>query len=141
MTREIQVESEQAMLELGTELASEFCPGTIVLLSGNLGAGKTTLVRGVLSGLGYNQPVRSPTYNLLQVFDTHPPVLHVDLYRVESAEGLGIEDYMESHICLIEWPDRWAEIAGHPRAIHIQIDFIDAGRKVTVNGPARPVQS
>lgn len=141
MMREIQLGSEQAMHELGAELAGELCAGSIALLSGNLGAGKTTLVRGVLLGLGHNQAVRSPTYNLLQVFDTQPPVLHVDLYRVESAEGLGIEDYLESHICLIEWPDRWPEIASHPRVIHIQIDFIGRGRKVTVNGPSRPVQS
>jgi len=50
--------------------------------------------------------VRSPTFNLMQTFDTEPPVLHVDLYRVASHAGLGIEDYLETHVCLIEWADR-----------------------------------
>src|SRR5512145_982179 len=104
--RELNVPTAEAMAELGARLASEWRAGEVVFLDGPLGAGKSTLVRGVLHALGHLGPVRSPTFNLMQSFETTPPVLHVDLYRVKSHAGLGIEDYLDTHLCLIEWPDR-----------------------------------
>lgn len=133
--------SPEAMIALGTELVKSLAPGDIVLLSGELGAGKTTLVRGILQGVGYDRPVRSPTFNILQEFSTSPPILHVDLYRLESGEGVGIEDYFGTHICLIEWPDRWPELANFGRPVRVEIEFEGSGRKVTVCGLDGPVQS
>src|SRR4051812_35400044 len=101
----IEVETEAEMRKLGAELNGRFSPGDVILLSGELGAGKTTLVRGYLEGLGHKETVRSPTFNLIQLFETNPPVLHADLYRLKSYVGLGLEDYLETHVCFVEWPD------------------------------------
>lgn len=101
-------------------------------LEGPLGAGKTTLVRGLLEALGHEGPVRSPTFNLLQAFDTDPPVLHADLYRVSSAEGTGLEDYLDTHVVLVEWPDRLPDDPEHWR---VEIAFEGEGRKATVISP------
>ena len=89
-----------------------------VLLAGPPGLGKTTLARGFVRALGYEGEVRSPTFNLLFVYDTRPPVCHADLYRLNrpaEVEDLGLADYLESHILLVEWPERapdfWPEDA------------------------------
>jgi len=128
--------SDSAMRKVGATLVRQLEPGDVVLLYGDLGAGKTTLVRGALSELGYAEPVRSPTFNILQSFDTEPPVLHVDLYRVGSGDGLGIEDYMASHVCFVEWPDETADWLDPEQIWRIDIEFQGTGRKVTVRRPA-----
>lgn len=125
---------EAATREFAASLAANLKEGDLVLLDGPLGAGKTTFVRGILEGLGYEGAVRSPTFNLLQTFDTRPPVLHADLYRVPSATGLGIEDYLPTHLCLVEWPDRAPELA-NMEAIQIRIDFEGSGRRVWIEPP------
>lgn len=107
----------------------------MVLLEGPLGAGKTTFVRGALAALGHTGPVKSPTFSLMQEHDTVPPVLHADLYRVASAAGLGLEDYLVSHLCLIEWPDRLGSLAS-PQAWRIEIAFADGdSRRLTITPP------
>lgn len=101
---EFLVKSEQEMLELGERLARVLHKGDIVVFEGELGSGKTTLIRGILHGLGWKEAVRSPTFNLFAVYDTDPPVLHADFYRIHSTFGTGIEDYFDTHLCLVEWP-------------------------------------
>lgn len=123
------------MRDLGAQMVRDFVAGDLVLLLGELGAGKTTLVRGMLEGLGYAGAVRSPTFNLLQTFPTDPPVLHADLYRVKGLEGLGMEDYLSDHLCLIEWPERAPILLNEPGAIHIRIDFASRGRTIEVQKP------
>ena len=81
---------------VGASLASELQPGELVLLHGDLGAGKTTLVRGILEGLGWHGAVRSPTFSLLHLYPTQPPLAHADLYRVTSAEGIGLEEVLDA---------------------------------------------
>jgi len=125
------------MRAFGASLATRLRAGDVVLLYGDLGAGKTTLVRGLLEGLGYVGPVRSPTFNLVQTFPTNPPVMHADLYRVGSYEGIGLEDYLESHLCLIEWPDRATGLVSVEDCWLITIDFEEPGRRVTVENPSR----
>ena len=90
--------------------------GDAVALSGGLGAGKTTLARGVLRGLGFTGDVGSPTFPIVQTYDTAPPLWHVDLYRIERAEELaelGLDDARLDAALLIEWPERlprlWAD--------------------------------
>lgn len=123
------------MRQVGAELIRLLQPGDIVLLYGDLGAGKTTLVRGALAELGYAEPVRSPTFNLLQTFETSPPVLHADLYRVGSGDGLGIEDYTTTHICFVEWPDDNADWLDPKRTWSVSIEFEECGRQVEIADP------
>ena len=124
------------MRALGAELASRFKAGDVVFLSGELGAGKTTLVRGLLAGLGWDQEVRSPTFNLLHTYPSlTPPVVHADLYRLSSWQGIGIEDYLDTWLCLIEWPDRAAGLVREGSAWGIQIEFEGAGRLVSLRSP------
>lgn len=127
-------EDELRTREVGALLAPDMKAGDTVLLEGPLGAGKTTLVRGLLKSLGYDGPVRSPTFNLLQVFPTDPPVLHADLYRLSNAQGIGLEDYLGTHLCLIEWPDRAPDLS-RPESWRITIEFEDGGRRITVCRP------
>ena len=123
---------------LGKELRDGFVAGELVALEGGLGAGKTTLVRGILRGIGYDGPVRSPTFTLIQLYDTIPPVLHSDLYRLKSANGLGLEEYELTHVLLIEWSDRLENQFDLSDAWRIRIDFADGGgRNVTIWKPSR----
>jgi tRNA threonylcarbamoyladenosine biosynthesis protein TsaE len=131
---------EEAMRHLGATLASRLNPGAVVLLDGELGVGKTTLVRGLVSELGITEPVRSPTFNLVQVFSTTPPVLHADLYRVKSCDGLGIEDYLDTHVCLVEWPDRAEGLIPEDEAWLVKISFEGEGRHVAISPPRFPSQ-
>jgi len=116
-------------------LAPRFSAGDVVLLEGPLGAGKTTWVRGLLSGLGFDGAVRSPTFNLIQTFETKPPVMHADLYRVKGYEGIGLEDYLDTHLCLIEWPDRAAGLIDPAACWRLTITFEGPGRRITLEPP------
>jgi tRNA threonylcarbamoyladenosine biosynthesis protein TsaE len=127
------VPDEQGMRKLGAALASRFEAGNIVFLEGDLGAGKTTLVRGLLSGLGWDREVRSPTFNLLHTYPSlSPPVVHADLYRVKNWQGIGIEDYLSDWLVLIEWPDRAAGLVAEGRVWRVRIEFAGVGRTVTL---------
>lgn len=119
----------------GASFVPRLAPGDVVLLHGELGAGKTTLVRGIMEALGHDGPVRSPTYNLIQTFATEPPVMHADLYRVKGAEGTGLEDYLDTHICLIEWPDRAYSLFDPHDCWQVRIDFEGTGRVLTLTYP------
>ena len=122
---------DAATRAFGAGLASKLRAGDLVLLEGELGAGKTTLVRGLLEGLGWTEPVRSPTFNIIQVFPTSPPVMHADLYRLKSSSGLGLEDYLDTHLCLVEWPDRAPELQDVATWL-VHLDPSGDGRMVTV---------
>src|SRR5437016_3390588 len=127
--------NEMETRAVGGSLAHRLSIGDVLLLDGPLGAGKTTLVRGLLEELGYDKIVRSPTFNLIQTFDTNPPVMHADLYRVKSYEGIGLEDYLETRLCLIEWPDRAVGFVDPASAWQIHIDFLDEGRTIRITPP------
>ncbi len=127
--------SEEETKLLAARLVREMSAGDVVLLEGELGAGKTTFVRGMLAELGWDGPVRSPTFNLMQSYGTDPPVLHADLYRVKSYEGIGLEEYLDDHLVLIEWPDRAEGLVDFESCWRIWIAFTPEGRLVRVRRP------
>ena len=107
----------------------------VVCLSGPLGAGKTTFVRSCVRAMGYEEVVKSPTFNIIQTFETVLPVLHADLYRLASATGFGLEDLFETHVSFIEWPDRLAGMLDPDEVYWVEIEFAEIGRTVTVTPP------
>jgi tRNA threonylcarbamoyladenosine biosynthesis protein TsaE len=102
--------SEKETRELGNTLASFLCPGDVVLLIGELGAGKTCLAKGIAQGLSVEENVLSPTFTLLKEYKGVSPLYHLDAYRLEGPWDLfdiGLEEYLEGDgILLVEWGDR-----------------------------------
>lgn len=137
VTEQRKTETAEDMRQIGAELTKRLRVGDVVLLFGELGAGKTTLVRGFVEALGFADPVRSPTFNLVQFFETVPPVMHADLYRVSSHANLGIEDEIESHVSFIEWAEKAAGLVRREDAWRIQIEFSQPGRIVSIQAPTR----
>ena len=110
---ELFITDEQKMEALGRVIGAALNRGDILYLSGVLGAGKTTLTRGVLQGLDYDGCVTSPSFVLMNIYPAKFPVYHFDFYRLESTElfELGLDDYLgKESICIIEWPEIGAEI-------------------------------
>ncbi len=136
----IDIDSAAAMLHLGrswgSRLISHSESGSVLFLSGPLGAGKTTLIRGILSGLGFDGIVSSPTYTLVEPYLVNQRyIYHFDLYRLkchEDLEMIGIRDMMTPEtISLIEWPDRGDGILPAPD-YDIIIRYTQTGREVTI---------
>jgi tRNA threonylcarbamoyladenosine biosynthesis protein TsaE len=122
--------------QLGALVAGALSDGTLVFLQGDLGAGKTTLVRGLLRRLGYQGAVKSPTYTLLEEYlIDEKKIIHFDLYRLTDPEELdliGIRDYFDDKSsCLIEWPQRGQ---GHlpQQDLEIQISLDGSGRSARI---------
>ena len=99
--------SAQETQKLAAKIMSFLKPGDVVLLTGDLGAGKTTLVGGALSSLGYKDHVISPTFNILKCyFEVKPNVFHIDAYRLENQNiDIGLDEFIEGNgVTFIEWP-------------------------------------
>ncbi|MHB8347118.1 MAG: tRNA (adenosine(37)-N6)-threonylcarbamoyltransferase complex ATPase subunit type 1 TsaE [Acidiferrobacterales bacterium] len=128
------VPDEQRMELLGAALAPRLRAGQVVFVHGELGAGKTTMVRGMLRALGYAGSVKSPTYTLVEPYELgRVRLYHFDLYRMdhpEELEFLGIRDYLEGQgVCIVEWPERGAGILPCPD-VDVFIDRVDHARSV-----------
>jgi len=127
--------TEADTLALGARLAARYRHG-LVFLTGELGAGKTTLVRGWLRALGHTGAVKSPTYTLVEPYETGEiPVYHFDLYRLgepEELEFVGIRDYLTAgSLCLVEWPERAGSFLPAP-VLCIQLEDDPPGRQATM---------
>jgi tRNA threonylcarbamoyladenosine biosynthesis protein TsaE len=132
--------SEEETIALGEQLARELPRNAVVLLIGDLGAGKTTLAKGIVKGLGAAHPddVSSPTFTLIHEYGDPPAVYHVDLYRLEDARDaatLGLDELFDRDaLVLIEWGERFPELMP-PRRCEIRLEAGEGDERVIAVGP------
>ena len=129
---------EAATLALGARLARAVRPGLSVWLSGDLGAGKTTLARGLLRELGYSGRVKSPTYTLVELYPfSRFNICHFDFYRFvdpDEWQEAGLREYFnDTSICLVEWPEKGGELLPEPD-LRVRLEIFEAGRGVRLLG-------
>jgi tRNA threonylcarbamoyladenosine biosynthesis protein TsaE len=121
---------------LAARFAHRLRAGDLLLLVGELGAGKTTFVRGLARGMGVRGDVMSPTYQLVRLYPGDPPLAHVDLYRLErpgELEELGLGDLLEECVVVVEWGDR----LGVGDSLRVAIETVDAAhRRLRLEGGA-----
>lgn len=140
VTRKLRSPADTALM--AAQLAPHLVAGDMIVLAGDLGAGKTSFARGLLGALGHAGEVPSPTFTLIQVYDDLPiPVWHVDLYRLAIADDLvelGLAEAMAGAIVLIEWADRAARLLPVDR-LELRLDFADeeTARLATLTGSGR----
>jgi len=132
----VHLPDERATLALGAALATAIEPGLTIYLRGELGAGKTTVIRGLLRALGWQGPVRSPTYALVEVYaisrlDLH----HFDFYRFHDPREWIDAGFRESFngrtVSLIEWPERAAGLLP-PADVQVDLELLEAGRNAVL---------
>ena len=138
---EVVTSSPEETMEVGRQLADHLHPPVLVLLSGELGSGKTTITKGIINGLGVarEEEVTSPTFTLVHVFHNHVRVYHVDLYRVagfHDLESLALEDaFAEPAVVIIEWAERFALRTDWPR-VAIRLEHVETDRRrITITLP------
>lgn len=121
--------SEYETEKIGKRFAQHLWAGSIILLSGDLGVGKTAFARGVARGLGIEEPITSPTYTLIHEYIGRLPLYHFDVYRLnhaEDMEDIGYEEYFYGDgVTVIEWPQRIHEILP---AEHLTVEILKVGQ-------------
>ena len=133
---ELRLPSSEATLRLGEALAAGVAPGRVLFISGDLGAGKTTLVRGLLKGLGYAGRAKSPTYALVEPYMLSSlDLYHFDFYRFKDrSEWLNSgfrEHFNPGSVCIVEWPEKAGDLLAPPD-VHIRLEFEGAARRATL---------
>jgi len=145
--REIVTHSFEETIQRGREIGAQLKPPVLVLLSGELGAGKTTLTKGMAAGLGAadEDEVTSPTFTLVHKYARGAPVYHVDLYRIgdfHDLETLGLEDvFSEKAVVIVEWPDRFTLRTEWP-VVRIHLEHVSEDtRRITIEDPASVLET
>lgn len=138
--REILTHSSEETIAQGREIGASLKAPVLILLSGDLGAGKTTLTKGIAAGLGAarEDDVTSPTFTLVHKYEGSTRVYHVDLYRIEDLhdlETLGLEDiFSEQAVVIVEWPDRLRLRTDWPM-VRIQLEHVaEDTRRILITG-------
>jgi tRNA threonylcarbamoyladenosine biosynthesis protein TsaE len=144
-SREIVTNSSEETILRGREIGSRLKAPALVLLSGDLGAGKTTLTKGIASGLGAadEDEVTSPTFTLVHKYGRGAPVYHVDLYRIadfHDLETLGLEDvFSEKAVVIVEWPDKLTLRTDWP-VVRIRLEHVaEDTRRIVIEDPSRAI--
>jgi tRNA threonylcarbamoyladenosine biosynthesis protein TsaE len=140
---ELESSSPEETERIAAGLAAELRPGDLVTVSGDLGSGKTTFVRGAARALGVTSPVTSPTYALGNRYEGRVPVSHLDLYRLEELtedDWADLEPYLDDAIAFVEWPERAAALLGEPRlAVRLRL-LGPRHRLILVEDAAKPLE-
>lgn len=132
------MDSAEQTLAFGERLGHTLIGGDVLALTGDLGVGKTLMTRGIALGLGIpNGQVNSPTFSLIQAYESHVPVIHVDLYRLHDPAAivqLGLEDYFTAkNIVIIEWADRFIQaLPPDYLEIHLEHGDTETTRSMTI---------
>jgi tRNA threonylcarbamoyladenosine biosynthesis protein TsaE len=119
---------------VAARVADGLRPGDVVTVSGELGSGKTTFVRGACRALGVSQPVTSPTYTIGHRYEGRVPVAHLDLYRFEGvseADWGALEPYFDDAVVFVEWPEAAGASLPEPR-LRVRLDHVDEKRRLIV---------
>ena len=123
-----------AMDAFGRRIAALLQPGDVIALTGGLGAGKTTLARAIISALGYESEVPSPTFTIIETYDppaVNLPLVHADFYRLngpDEVHEIGLDDYRDGAALLAEWPDHAGGFDHEPGCLSIRLEVADEGR-------------
>ena len=129
-----------AMTALGATIAALLQPGDVVALSGDLGAGKTTLARAIIAACGHEGEVPSPTFTILETYpECTPPLVHADFYRLETprdAAELGLDDYREGAALIAEWPEKAGGFANEAGCLSVALETAGEGRRAIVESGA-----
>lgn len=143
LDREFLTHSSGETIARGREIGASLKPPVLILLSGELGAGKTTLTKGIVTGLGAarEEDVTSPTFTLVHKYQGRTRVYHVDLYRISGfhdLETLGLEDIFSEHaVVIVEWPDRLTLRTDWP-VVRINLEHVsDDERRIRISSPVR----
>ena len=136
-------ETSDETVALGRALASQLKPGDVVAFYGDIGAGKTTMIKGVAAGLRVADVVKSPSFVIMTEYAGRLPVYHIDLYRLnENTDfgAIGLDSYIEGEgVCLIEWAERAEEMLPE-KAVRVRMSVEGEGRKIAVGGLSAPLQ-
>ena len=139
---EVVTHSSEETIQQGREIGARLKAPVLLLLSGDLGAGKTTLTKGIASGLGAasEDEETSPTFTLVHKYDRGAPVYHVDLYRIadfHDLETLGLEDvFAERAVVIVEWPDKLT-LRTHWPIVRIRLEHVaEDTRRIAIDDPA-----
>lgn len=142
---EIISDSTEETIALGRQIGQLLRPGAVVLLKGDLGAGKTHFSKGVALGLGINETITSPTFTLINEYQGRWPLYHMDFYRLgepEEAIDLGVDEYFYGQgVCLLEWPE---QILGFWPEQFLEITFQtinENGRRISLDARGRQYES
>ncbi|HJB40558.1 MAG TPA: tRNA (adenosine(37)-N6)-threonylcarbamoyltransferase complex ATPase subunit type 1 TsaE [Candidatus Ruthenibacterium avium] len=133
--------SKEETMRLAARLAQTLAPGTLVLFSGGLGAGKTAFCEGLARGLGCTDEVSSPTFSIVNVYRGKQPLAHFDLYRIHTREDLmtaGFYDYLdEGMVVAAEWSENFTQLFEDEDAVRVHMEYLgDNERRITVEGSA-----
>ncbi|MFC0203834.1 tRNA (adenosine(37)-N6)-threonylcarbamoyltransferase complex ATPase subunit type 1 TsaE [Novosphingobium soli] len=129
-----------AMDALGRAVAKVLRPGDVVALTGGLGAGKTTLARAIIAGLGHKGEVPSPSFAIIEPYEPPAlriPLVHADFYRLshpEEAAEIGLDDYRQGAALIAEWPDHAGGFAHEAACLSIALEVAEQGRIAIVEG-------
>jgi len=133
------LKTNEDTINYGIKLANKLKAGDILCLHGDLGAGKTTLVKGIATGFKIKEKITSPTFSLMNIYKIKNKqiknLIHIDTYRLESEEDLidiGVEDYLGSSdtITIIEWPEKIKKLLENKKTIDITIEHTEDGERI-----------